>query len=382
MMTPETRIPFNKPFIAGKELYYVAQAVSRGNIGADGDFTAQCSQLLEDRFGLGKVLLTNSCTAALELSVMLGSIGPGDEVLLPSFTFVSTANAVVRTGARPVFVDIRSDTLNLDETRLLDHVTPQTKAILPVHYAGVACEMDTVLEVARSHDMLVIEDAAQGVNAFYRGQPLGSLGQLGAYSFHETKNYICGEGGALTINSPEFVDRAEILRQKGTNRSQFLRGQVDKYRWVDSGSSYAPSEIVSAFLLAQLELIDQITRRREGIFRYYQKGLQELESQGHLRLPFIPPHCQTNFHLFYLLLANEDVRDRLIEFLASRNIQAVFHYVPLHSSPMGQQLGYREGDFPITEDTSRRLLRLPLFNDITDQEMERVVTSIQDFFRK
>jgi len=375
-------IPFNKPFIAGKELFYIAQAVTNGNIAGDGQFTKRCSRVLEQRFEIPHVLLTPSCSAALEMAAMLCGLEPGDEVIMPSFTFVSTANAVVRVGARPVFVDIRRETLNLDETRIERAITKKTKAIFPVHYAGVACPMDSIMATARAYDLRVVEDAAQGVNARYKGRPLGSIGGLGTYSFHETKNYICGEGGALCINDPALFERAEIIRDKGTNRKQFFRGQVDKYTWVDVGSSYVPSEICSAFLYAQLEMMDEITEVRRRSYDYYQHQLGPLEDEGLLRMPHIPPDCQSNHHLFYIILPHQAARDALINHLQRHQILAVFHYVPLHCSPMGQTYGYREGDLPVTEDMSRRLLRLPLYHEITVDEQARVVDQIRRHLRK
>jgi dTDP-4-amino-4,6-dideoxygalactose transaminase len=377
-----TEIPFNKPFIAGKELYYIARAVALGNIGGDGYFTQQCCQLLQERFGIHRVLMVPSCTAALEMAALLCDLGPGDEVILPSFTFVSTANAVVRLGARPVFVDVRPDTLNLDETLVEEAITPRTRAIFPIHYAGVGCAMDRLLTIARQFKLRVVEDAAQAVNAWYEGRALGSLGDLGTYSFHETKNYICGEGGALCINDPALVERAEIIRDKGTNRRQFFRGQVDKYTWVDIGSSYVPSEVCCAFLFAQLEMMDAITQRRAAITAYYQTHLQPLEQEGLLRLPRIPERCQINHHLFYVLLPDLVTRQKLLEYLRSQNIHAVFHYVPLHSSPMGQKFGYRQGNLPVTEDISDRLVRLPVFHTITTEEQARVVREISNFLRR
>lgn len=369
-------IPFNRPFIAGKELYYIAQAVTYGNIAGDGHFTRACSELMEKRFGIHRILLTPSCTAALEMAAMLCNFGPGDEVILPSFTFVSTASAVVRLGAKPVFVDIRPDTLNLDETLVEQAITERTRAIFPVHYAGVGCDMDPILKIARKHDLLVVEDAAQGVGAGYRGRALGSLGQFGAFSFHETKNYICGEGGALCINDPQFVERAEIIRDKGTNRKQFFRGAVDKYTWVDVGSSYVPSELCSAFLFAQLEMLDSIADRRRRIYDFYREQLQPLEDEGLLRLPRVPADCSNNYHLFYVLLPEAEQRDELLTRLRAQGINAVFHYVPLHTSPMGEKYGYRIGDLPITEQLSARLLRLPFYYEITNEEQTRVVNQL------
>jgi len=374
------KIPFNRPFIAGKELYYIAQAVTYGNLSGDGHFTQKCARFLEEQFQINKVLLTPSCTAALEMAAMLFDLQPGDEVILPSFTFVSTANAVARLGARPVFVDVRSDTLNIDESLIEDAITERTKAIFPVHYAGIACEMDRIAGIADHYDLWVAEDAAQGVNAFYRDRPLGSIGDVGCFSFHETKNVICGEGGALGINNPELIDRAEIIRDKGTNRKQFSRGEVDKYTWVSLGSSYVPSEICSAFLYGQLEVMQAITERRRRIHHVYREQLKPLADRGVLAQPHIPEECGSNYHLFYLLLPNRATRDRLMNHLNENGIHAVFHYVPLHSSPMGLQYGYKEGTLPVTEDVSSRLLRLPLFYEISDEEQAYVVEQIRAFF--
>jgi dTDP-4-amino-4,6-dideoxygalactose transaminase len=369
-------IPFNKPFIAGKELFYIAQAVTYGNIGGDGVFTRKCARLLEERFGIHQVLLTPSGTAALELAALLCGLQPGDEVILPSFTFVSTANAVVRLGARPVFVDVRSDTLNLDDAQIEDAITPRTRAIFPVHYAGVGAEMDRIMAIAEKHHLLVVEDAAQGVGASYNDRPLGSIGHLAAYSFHETKNYICGEGGALCINAPEYAVRAEILRDKGTNRQAFYRGEVDKYTWVDVGSSYIPSEICSAFLWAQLEMMDSILERRRRIYHHYYTHLKPLESKGWLRMPRSPYECNHNYHMFYVLLPDGETRDALMKYLKAKGILAVFHYVPLHSSPVGQTFGYQHGDLPVTEGISSRLLRLPFYYEITADDQDRVIAEI------
>jgi dTDP-4-amino-4,6-dideoxygalactose transaminase len=375
-------IPFNKPFIAGKELVYIAKAVSSGNIGGDGEFTEACSRFLERKFGIHRVLLTPSCTAALEMAAALCGLERGDEVIMPSFTFVSTANAVVRLGGRPVFIDVRPDTLNLDEDQISAAISRRTKAIFPVHYAGVACQMDRIMTIASKHDLRVVEDAAQGVNAFWNDQALGSLGNLGAFSFHETKNYMCGEGGALCINDPALVERAEIIRDKGTNRKRFFRGLVDKYTWVDHGSSYVPSEICSAFLYAQLEMMTSITAKRRRQFQFYLDMLQPLEESGLLRLPRVPRECRSNHHLFYILLPNERIRNALMAHLHRCGILAVFHYVPLHSSPMGMKFGYRAGQLPVTEDLSERLLRLPLYYELTTDLQERVVGQVQRFLEK
>ncbi|HWN97841.1 MAG TPA: dTDP-4-amino-4,6-dideoxygalactose transaminase [Blastocatellia bacterium] len=373
------KIPFNKPFITGKEAGYISQAISSGNIAADGPFTRACARLLEDQYGILRTLMTPSCTAALELAALLCDFAPGDEVIMPSFTFVSTANAVARAGAKPVFVDIRADTLNIDEQLIEAAITPRTRAIMPVHYAGVACEMDRIMALANTHRLIVIEDAAQAVNAFYNGRALGSIGHLGAYSFHDTKNYVSGEGGALCINSKEMVERAEILREKGTNRSQFLRGEVDKYTWVDIGSSFLPSELVCAFLYAQLEAIDEITGQRRKVYEFYREQLSPLEEAGLVSLPYAPQGCELNYHIFHILLADEPTRNALMTHLKQNGISAVFHYVPLHTSPMGAKLGYREGDLPATEDLSGRLLRLPLFPELTPEAQARVVNCVRQF---
>jgi len=378
----DSKIPFNKPFITGKEIDYIAHAIESGQIAADGEFTRKCARLLENRFRMLRVLMTPSCTAALEMAAILCDLSEGDEVIMPSFAFASAANAVVRLGARPVFVDIRPDTLNIDERLIERAVTPHTKAILPVHYAGVACEMGQIMALADKHGLIVIEDAAQGVNAFYNRLALGSIGHLGAYSFHETKNYVCGEGGALTINRSEFIERAEIIREKGTNRSKFIRGEVNRYTWVDVGSSYLASEISCAFLLAQLEAQDLITDRRRSIYNFYRRSLAPLEERGLLRLPCIPEGCENNFHLFYILVNDAVTRDELIDYLWRKGIQAVFHYVPLHSSPMGGRFGYKTGDLPITEELSARLLRLPFFPELTYEEQMRIVDHIAHFLER
>ena len=375
----EFRIPFNKPFIVGKELHYIAQAVTLGKLGGDGPFTQKCCRLLERRFAIPHVLLTPSCTAALELAVSLCGLGEGDEVIMPSFTFVSTANAVARTGAKPVFVDIRPDTLNLDERLVEAAICAKTRAIIPVHYAGVGCEMDEMIRIANTHELVMIEDAAQGVNAFYKMRALGSFAQLGTFSFHETKNYICGEGGALCVNDPALLDAAHILRDKGTNRQRFLKGEVRRYEWVEIGSSYVPSELVSAFLYGQLEEMQHISDRRRDVFNFYFEELEELEDRGLLRRPFVPEHCRTNYHLFYVVLPTEETRDALGQFLARHGVQAISHFEPLHSSPMGKRLGLDDQDLPVTESVAPRLLRLPLFYDITPDEQASVVNKIRGF---
>jgi dTDP-4-amino-4,6-dideoxygalactose transaminase len=374
-------IPFNKPFVAGKELYYIAQAVTMGNLSGDGYFTKKCAELMQERFCVKKILMTPSCTAALEMAAQLCDLGPGDEVIMPSYTFVSTASAFVRMGAKPVFVDIRPDTLNIDETLIEDAITERTKAICVVHYAGVACEMDRIMAIARGHNLRVVEDAAQGVNSFYNGRALGSIGDLGCYSFHETKNYICGEGGALCINAPELIQRAEIIRDKGTNRQRFFRGEVDKYTWVDVGSSYVPSEICSAFLYAQLEEMDRISDRRREIYLNYRRALKPLEAEGLLQLPVIPEDCSSNYHMFFVILPSAEIREQALDSLRNAGIRAVFHYVPLHSSPKGLELCGQQS-LPVTEDLSARLVRLPFFHEIDSSEQNMVIKVLSDVIRQ
>lgn len=375
------RIPFNKPFIAGKELYYIAQAVLSGHIAGDGLFTKKCQSLMEKKFDAKKILLTHSCTAALEMAAILCEVGPGDEIILPSFTFVSTANAFYLRGAKLVFVDIRPDTLNIDETRIEDVITERTKVIVPVHYAGVSCEMDTIMDIAHQHHLYIVEDAAQGVNAKYKDTFLGTIGDMAAYSFHETKNFICGEGGAIVINNEKFTERAEIIREKGTNRSKFFRGEVDKYTWVDIGSSYLPSDLLAAFLYAQLENMQEISKRRDKLFDYYYKALIPLVNDGKIRLPFVSSECQSNNHLFYILLEDEATRNALMDHLRSKGILGVFHYLSLHLSPVGKTMGYQQGQLPVTESMSGRLLRLPFYYELQPEEQAEVINAIKDFFR-
>ena len=362
-----------------RSCYYVAQAVTKGNLSGDGFYTQACCRLLEDTFDIQKVLLTPSCTAALEMAAILCGFSEGDEVIMPSYTFVSTASAFLREGAKPVFIDIRPDTLNIDEKLIEKAITPKTKAICAVHYAGVACEMDTILSIAKKHQLLVIEDAAQAVNSFYKGRALGSIGDLGCYSFHETKNFISGEGGALCINNPRLRDRAEIIRDKGTNRQKFIRGQVDKYTWVDEGSSYVPSELCSAFLFGQLELMEAITHRRRQIHEKYAQLITSAISKERPLLPTIPKDCKSNYHMFYMLAASNQQRNSLIQHCREKSIGAVFHYVPLHSSPMGQRIRTQVA-LPITDHSSARLVRLPMFHDITDDEQSQVSQAIAEFY--
>lgn len=361
-------IPFNQPYMTGKELWYIAQAHAAGHLAGDGAFTKRCQGWLEARTGAHKALMTHSCTAALEMAAILADIKPGDEVIMPSFTFVSTANAFVLRGAIPVFVDIRPDTLNIDESRIEPAITDKTKAIVPVHYAGVGCEMDTIMDIARRHRLLVIEDAAQGIMSSYKGRPLGSIGHLGALSFHETKNIIAGEGGALLVNDPALALRAEVIREKGTNRSQFYLGQVDKYTWVDMGSSYLPSELTAAFLAAQMDEADEITRRRLAIWGTYHQWLEPLETAGKIRRPILPRACVHNAHMYYVLLPDLGTRTRLIQSLKAQDIHPVFHYVPLHSSPAGKQYGRTHGEMSVTDDLADRLLRLPLWLGLEEHQ--------------
>ncbi|HOM12124.1 MAG TPA: dTDP-4-amino-4,6-dideoxygalactose transaminase [Rubrivivax sp.] len=367
-------IPFNRPFMTGKELWHIAQAHGKGHLAGDGSFTKLCNQWLEQRTGAGKSLLTHSCTAALEMAALLADLKPGDEVIMPSFTFVSTANAFVLRGAVPVFIDVRADTLNLDEKLVEAAITPRTRAIVPVHYAGVGCEMDAICDIARRYELFVIEDAAQALMSTYKGRPLGAIGELGALSFHETKNVISGEGGALLVNRPGFVQRAEVIREKGTNRSQFFRGQVDKYTWVDVGSSFLPGEIIAAFLWAQMEEAEAITRRRLAMWGAYHQWFAEAERAGKLRRPVIPGHCTHNAHMYYILLPDLQRRTALIERLKALGVHSVFHYVPLHSSPAGLKYGRAHGELPVTDDISDRLLRLPLWVGLEEHQAEVIQT--------
>lgn len=369
-------IPFNKPYMTGKELWYIAQAHAQGHLAGDGKFTKNCSQWLVQRTGVEKALLTHSCTAALEMAALLANLGPGDEVIMPSYTFVSTANAFVLRGAVPVFVDIRPDTLNIDENLIEAAITPRTRAIVPVHYAGVACEMDTIMDIARRHNLIVIEDAAQGIMSTYKGRPLGSIGHMSCLSFHETKNIISGEGGALLLNDLDFVQRAEIIREKGTNRSQFFRGQVDKYTWCDIGSSFLPGELISAFLWAQMEAADEITQNRLSLWNTYHHAFSSLEREHVLRRPVVPEKCQHNAHMYYLILSDLASRTEFIERMKSHDIGAVFHYVPLHSAPAGKKFGRCSGTMHVTEEYSSRLVRLPLWIGL-DQHIGNVISSVE-----
>jgi dTDP-4-amino-4,6-dideoxygalactose transaminase len=370
------RIPFNKPYMVGKELWYITEAHAKGQLSGDGEFTRRCSAWLEQQTGCDKALLTHSCTAALEMSAILSDLKPGDEVLMPSYTFVSTANAFVLRGAVPVFVDIRPDTLNMDETLLEQAITDRTRAIVPMHYAGVACEMDTIMEIANRHDLVVVEDAAQGIMSAYKGRSLGSIGHMGTLSFHETKNIISGEGGAILLNGEREAKRAEIIREKGTNRKAFSRGEVDKYSWVDIGSSFLPSDMIAAYLWAQMEDADAITRRRLMLWQTYHEELESLEEQGLLRRPIIPADCQHNAHMYYILLPTNEKRTAVIKHLRSKDIHSVFHYVPLHSSEMGKKLGRPCGDLDRTTDLASRLLRLPMWLGL-EAHQEEIIQEIR-----
>lgn len=372
-------IPFNQPFAVGKEFEYIRQAIKNVHTCGDGPFTKKCHTLLEQTLGVSKALLTTSCTHALEMAALLLNLQPGDEVIFPSFTFVSTVNAFVLRGVYPVFCDIRPDTLNLDENKLEKLITPRTKVIVPVHYAGVGCEMDAIMELAGQYGVAIVEDNAHGLFGKYKGKYLGTFGCLATQSFHETKNFNCGEGGALLINDPQYIERAEVIREKGTNRSRFYRGQVDKYTWVDIGSSYLPSDMLAAYLYAQLEVQEQIQAKRQEIWEYYHKHLQDWAEKHDIRFPIVPDHCEQAYHMFYLLMPSLEKRQALIAHLKAQNIISAFHYLPLHLSEMGQKFGGKEGDCPVTEDVSERLVRLPFYNDLTEADLTRVVAAICEF---
>jgi len=373
------RIPYNRVTLTGQELPYIREAVERGHLAGDGSFTRRCHELLQRELGVPRVLLTTNCTHALEMSALLLELEPRDEVIVPSFAFVTTVNAFALHGATPVFADVRPDTLNLDERRLADLIGPRTRAVVPLHYAGVACEMDPILALARAHGFTVIEDNAHGLFARYRGRLLGTFGALATQSFHETKNLTCGEGGALLLNEPRFLERAEILREKGTNRSRFFRGQVDKYTWVDVGSSYLPSEILAAFLLAQIESRVAIQEARSRIWNRYAAELADWARRNGVGLPHVPAHCEQPAHIFYLMLPSLAARTRLIEHLKARGILAVFHYQPLHLSDMGRKFGGQKGQCPVTEDVADRLLRLPLFHGLSVEDQGDVIAAVCGF---
>ena len=378
----EKEIPFNFPYMTGKELYYIAEAHFNGCLAGDGPFTKRCHAWLEKRSGCAKALLTHSCTAALEMAALLLDIKPGDEVIMPSYTFVSTANAFVLRGGLPVFVDVRHDTFNLDELLIESAITSRTRAIVPVHYAGVACEMDTIMAIAKRHDLKVIEDAAQGIMSSYKGHPLGSIGDLGTYSFHETKNVISGEGGCLLINSPEFVARAEIIREKGTDRSRFFRGEVDKYTWQEAGSSFLPGELIAAFLWAQFENADELTAKRLVLWDQYHQAFAPLEEKSLLRRPVIPDGCIHNAHMYYILLPDHQMRDYLLNALKEKGINAIFHYIPLHNSPGGMKYGKLHDSLKVTEEIYNRIVRLPIWVGMEPQQISYVISSVSDTLDK
>jgi len=372
-------IPFNRAGLAGNEFRYISQALETGHISGDGRFTIKCHELLENELGVAKAFLTTSCTHALEMAALLLDLQPGDEVIVPSFTFVSTANAFALRGARPVFCDIRPDTLNLDERKIAKLIAPRTKAIVPVHYAGVGCEMDSILALGERHGIAVVEDNAHGLFAKFKGKHLGTFGCLATQSFHETKNFTCGEGGALLINDPRYIERAEIIREKGTNRARFFRGQVDKYTWVDLGSSYLPSDVLAAFLFAQFEHRDRIQSRRRRVWEFYHDHLAEWAAKNGAAMPFVPEHCEQPWHMFYLLMPSLKVRQALIAHLKAREILSVFHYLPLHLSEMGRRWGGKEGDCPVAEDVSDRVIRLPFYAELSETDQARVVSAINIF---
>lgn len=377
-MSRSAHIPFNRPWISGKEDEYMREAMG-GQLSGDGPFTTRCHALLQRELGIKRALLTTSCTHALEMTAILLDLGPDDEVIVPAFTFVSSVNAFVLRGARPVFVDVRPDTLNLDERKLEQSMTSRVKGIVVVHYAGVGCEMDAIMKIAQHHGVPVIEDNAHGLFATYKGRYLGTFGCMATQSFHETKNFTCGEGGALLINDPAYSERAEIIREKGTNRSRFFRGQVDKYTWVDLGSSYLPSDLLAAYLLAQLEARSLIQSRRARIWQRYYEGLEAWATGTGTRLPVVPPYCEQPYHMFYLLLHDLETRQRLIAHLNARGINSVFHYLPLHLSDMGRKWGGKEGDCPVTEEMSDRLLRLPFYTGLTEDDQGAVIEAIRSF---
>ena len=370
-------IYFNRPALVGNELKYIQDAVAQGMLCGDGKYTKLCSAWMKERFQVNQVFLTTSCTHALEMAAFLSDIQPGDEVIMPSYTFVSTADAFVLRGAKIVFVDIRPDTMNIDENLIEDAITEKTRAIVPVHYAGVGCEMNKIMEIARRHNLKVVEDAAQGVDAYYHGKALGTIGDFGCYSFHETKNFTMGEGGALVFQKNEYQEKAEILREKGTDRSKFFRGQIDKYRWIDYGSSYLPSEMNAAYLYAQLEECDKINRKRHQVYDGYHERLEDLEKQGKIQRPVVPEGCVHNAHMYYIVLSTQEKRNEVLDKLKENGIGAVFHYIPLHTSPVGIKLGYKKGDLPVTEEYSGRILRLPLYADMTEEEVKCVINNVK-----
>jgi len=378
--TEHANIPFNRPYLTGREREYLEEALRSRQFAGDGPFARRCQALMQQRFGTSSAQLTTSCTSALEIAALLCDLAPGDEIIMPSYTFVSTANAFRLREAKVKFVDVRRDTLNIDEAQIEAAIGPRTRAIVPVHYAGVGCEMDAIMSIAAKHGLVVIEDAAQGVNATYQGRFLGTIGDMGCYSFHESKNFVAGEGGAFLTNDPGLARRAEIVREKGTNRSQFFRGEVDKYTWMDIGSSYIASDLLAAVLLAQLEAMDEITALRRRVHDRYCIGLAPLVRAGTIALQSIPQHCASNFHMFYVLVEDLPTRTRLIQHLKRDGIHAVFHYIPLHTSPVGEAMGYRAGMLPVTEYCADRIVRLPLYAGLRDDEADRITESVRRFF--
>jgi dTDP-4-amino-4,6-dideoxygalactose transaminase len=373
------KVDFNRPVTVGNEFEYMRQAIENVHISGDGAFTKKCHTFLEIELGVTKALLTTSCTHALEMSAILLDIKPGDEVIIPDFTFVSTVNAFVLRGAKPIFLDVRPDTLNLDESKLEAVITARTKAIVPVHYAGVGCDMDPIMDIAKRHNIAVVEDNAHGLFGKYKGNYLGTFGSMATQSFHETKNFSCGEGGALLINDPDLAERAEIVREKGTNRSRFFRGQVDKYTWVDIGSSYLPSDLLAAFLFAQFEQREKIQSHRKNVWDIYHTALKDWAEKQGVQLPYIPEGCEQAYHMFYMLMPDLSLRQKLIMYLRERGIYSVFHYLPLHLSDMGKSFGYHTGDCPVTEQVSDQLIRLPFYNDLTSDDQEQVIDAIMEF---
>ena len=376
----EYDIPFNRPYLTGLERSYVDQVIQSRKLAGDGPFSRRCETLLRQRFGVTNVQLTTSCTSALEVAALLCDLAPGDEIIMPSYTFVSTANSFWLRGAKIKFVDVKRDTLNIDEMQIEGAIGPRTRALVPVHYAGVGCEMDSIVSIATKHGLTVIEDAAQAVNATYKGRYLGTIGDMGCYSFHESKNFVAGEAGAFLTNSARLATRAEFIREKGTNRSQFFRGEIDKYTWIDIGSSYIASDLLAAVLLAQLEAMEEITALRRRVYEHYTIELAELVEAGTIEIQKIPAHCSSNFHMFYILAEDLRTRTRLIDHLKSRGIMAVFHYVPLHTSPVGKKMGYRAGMLPVTEECADRIVRLPLYAGLSDDAMARITDEVRRFF--
>jgi len=373
-------IPFNRPYLTGVERGYIDQVLRSGRLAGNGPFSRRCEAIIQQRFGATCAQLTTSCTSALEVAALLCDLAPGDEVIMPSYTFASTANSFWLRGAKIKFVDIRRDTLNIDETQIEGAIGPRTRVVVPVHYAGVGCEMDSIISIALNHGLTVIEDAAQAMNAAYKGRYLGTIGDMGCYSFHESKNFVAGEAGAFLTNNERLGSRAEIIREKGTNRSQFFRGEIDKYTWMDVGSSYIASDLLAAVLLAQLEAMEEITTLRRRVYQHYATELVSLVDAGAIEVQSIPAHCESNFHMFYLLAEDLQTRNRLIEHLKQHGIMAVFHYVPLHVSPVGKNMGYRAGMLPVTEECAERLVRLPLYAGLSGDEMSRVTDVVRRFF--